>query len=185
MDLSEFGLEEGINEVIAITFFSNGKPNTAPIGVIVEGYKRAKVRLFPSHTRENVERGGRLWINVIWDPMVWVLSTFEDLSEDWFSSLSPPIIRDALAWCEFRCRKVRDGNPAEFELRLRSGDVIERRVRAINRGFNALIEALVCATRLNLNPKLRDRIEDLSALVKKCGDKRTREAFEILLRRIR
>ncbi len=181
---SDFGLGDGINEVIAITFFSDGKPNTAPIGVIVED-GRAKVRLYPSHTRENVERDGRLWVNVVWDPIVWVLATFEDLGEGWFSSLSPPILKGALAWCEFRCHKVKDGNPAEFELGLKDGDVLKRDVKAVNRGFNALIEALVCATRLNTNPKMRDRIEELSVLVRKCGDRRTKEAFEILLRWIR
>ena len=184
MKPSEFGLRDGINEVIAITFFDDGKPNTAPIGVIVDG-ESIRVKLYPSHTRENVERDGRLWINVIWDPIVWVLATFEDLDEGWFSSMSPPILRDALAWCEFECRKVSDKNPAEFELKLRDGGVFRREVRAINRGFNALIEALVCATRLDLNPKLMDRIEELSTLVRKCGDRRTKEAFEILLRKIR
>jgi len=184
MKPSDFGLRDGINEVIAITFFGDGRPNTAPIGVIVED-GRAKVKLYLSHTRENVERDGRLWVNVIWDPIVWVLATFEDLGEGWFSSLSPPILKGALAWCEFECRKVGDENPAEFELKLRDGGVLRREIRAINRGFNALIEALVCATRLDLNPKLMDRIEELSTLVRKCGDRRTKEAFEILLRKIR
>ncbi len=184
MDLSEFGLQEGINETIAITFFEDGRPNTAPVGVVVKDGK-AKVRLYPSHTRNNVEREGRIWINVVWDPIVFALSTFEDLGEEWFESIKPPILRNALAWCEFECVAVGDGNPAEFELRLRDGSVVRREVRAVNRGFNALLEALICATRIETDAGMRSRIRELSRIVEKCGDSRTKEAFEIVLRRIR
>ncbi len=187
MKLSDFGFTDGINEVIAITF--GERVNTAPIGIIVENADSCKAfaRLYRSHTRRNLERNGKLWVNVVYDPIVWTLSSFEDLEESWFESLNPPVIRKALAWCEFECRKVGEGNPAVFELKLVKGEVLRSYPKTVNRGFNALIEALVYATRYlaTKNPKLLEKIEECGVLVRKCGGKSERKAFEIVLRRIR
>ncbi len=187
MKLSDFGFTEGINEVIAVTFSGDGKINTAPIGIIVEdaNSRFARVRLFPSHTRENVESTGRLWANVVFDPIVWVISAFEDLGEDWFESLNPPVIKNSLAWCEFECEKIKEGNPAEFELELEDGGILRASFRAVNRGFNALIEALVHATRYRRDPTTLRKIEECEILVGKCGSRRDKEAFKLLLGFIR
>ncbi len=189
MKLSDFGFTEGINEIIAVTFSRDGKINTAPIGIIVEDANSefAKVRLFYSHTRENVVATRKLWANLTYDPIVWVISTFEDLGEEWFESLNPPVIMNSLAWCEFECEKVRDGNPAEFKLTLKDGAILRKWLRAVNRGFNALIEALVHATRyrINRNPSLLKKIEECRIIVEKCGSRREKEAFKILLNHIR
>jgi len=189
LKLADFGFTEGINEVIAITFSKDGKINTAPIGITVENAnsQHAKIKLYPSHTRRNVEAGSKLWANIIYDPIVWVISAFEDLDEGWFESLNPPIIRDSLAWCEFKCQKVRDNNPAEFKLTLTDGAILRKDLRAVNRGFNALIEALVHATRYRVNrdQSLFQKIKECGVIVDKCGSRREKEAFEILLNYIR
>ncbi len=188
MKLADFGFTEGINEIIAITFGKHGI-NTAPIGIIVDdaNSQYAKVKLYPSHTRRNVEAGSKLWTNVIYDPIIWTISAFEDLSEDWFESLNPPVIRGSLAWCEFECEKVKDGNPAEFKLKLMDGAILRKEFRTVNRGFNALIEALVHATRyvINRDPLLLRKIEECRVIVEKCGSGREKMAFKILLDHIR
>ncbi len=187
MKLSYFGFTDGINEVIAVTF--GECVNTAPVGIIVEDAesREAVARLYPSHTKRNVERNGKLWANVVYDPIVWALSSFEDLDESWFETLDPPVIRNALAWCEFECAKIDEGNPAVFELKLVKGEVLRSYPKTVNRGFNALIEALVHATRYLAtgDQKLLEKIEECGVLIRKCGGRMERKAFEIVLRRIR
>ena len=143
MKLEDFGFTEGINEVIAVTI--GGFINTAPLGIIVENPKgrKAKVRLYPSHTRENVKRGSKIYANVVSDPIIFAISAFEDLTEDYFSSLDPPVLKSALAYCEFEAKLT----GAFAELELVDGRVISKELRAVNRGFYAVIEALVYATR--------------------------------------
>ena len=184
--LRDFGFQEGVNEVIAITF---GRwINTAPIGVIVEDPDgdSALIRLFRNHTRENVERSGKIWVNVNYDPIVWAKSSFEDLDESWFRSLDPPVIKGSVAWCEFTCRKIRSGEPSEFKVKLLRGGVTGCELRPVNRGFNALIEALVYGTRYVYtgDERLLRKIKDLKIIVEKCGGQREREAFVYMLNQI-
>ncbi len=183
----DFGFSDGINEVIAITF--GEWINTAPIGVIVEDEEsdRAVLRLYKSHTRENVERDGRVWINVNYDPIVWAVSSFDDLDEGWFLRINPPVIRGSVAWCELRCRKVKEGEPAEFEAKLVKGEIVGANFRPVNRGFNALIELLVHATRYihSRDEGLLRRIRDLEVVIRKCGGRGEKRALDYVLERIR
>ncbi len=182
--MADFGFTDGINEIIAITF-GDGRINTAPIGIIVEdaGSRFAKARLYPSHTRRNIEAGSKLWANVIYDPIVWAVTAFDDLDEGWFESLDPPIIRGALAWCEFDAKI--EGDFARLEL-LR-GEILRSSIRTVNRGFNALIEALVHATRYRISrdEALWQKIIEYKAIVEKCGSQKEKEAFKILMKAIR
>jgi len=173
--MERFGLFEGINEVIGIT--KGEWINTAPLGIIVKD--RVFVRLYENHTREIIKRTGVLHVNVVHDPVVFVISAFEDLDESWFESLDPPVIRNSESWVKFKA-EIMDGYAT---LQFVEGKVIRRNVRAINRGFNALIEALVHGTRyvLSRNPELRERILYYGRIVQRCGGKREKEAFGLLL----
>ncbi len=175
MMLEDFGFTKGINEVVGITF--GDWINTAPLGVIVEDPKGriARVRVYPSHTRENLKRG-ILYVNVINDPVVFAVSAFDDLKEDWFESLNPPIIKNSLAWCKFEAKLKGDF----AELKLIEGGVVRRDLRAVNRGFNAIIEALVHATRLKENPSLIEKVRYYSEIVRKCGSERELRALEVM-----
>ena len=175
--IEELGLTEGINEVIGITF--GDWINTAPIGVVVrEG--RIFVRLYENHTRTFVERSGKLFVNVVHDPVIFVKASFEDLSEEYFESLDPPVIKGALSWAEFEAKL--EGGIAH--LRLLGGGVVRREIRAVNRGFNALIEALVYATRyVSLGKEeFKEKALEYKGIVEKCGGRREREAFELMER---
>ena len=175
----EFGLEEGINEVIGITIAD--WVNTAPIGVIVD--EGIRVRLFENHTRKFVKKTGILYVNVIHDPVVFVIAAFEDLSEDFFESLEPPIIKNALSWIKFKADLK--GNYAH--LSFIDGGVLRRDCRAVNRGFNAVIEATVHATRYVLNRRkdLLDKIIYYGKIVERCGGKREKEAYKLLMEYIK
>lgn len=141
----------------------------------------ARIKLYKSHTRANIERGASLWINVIFDPLVFVISSFEDLKKDYFESLDPPVVRNSLAWA-----KMETTVKGSFvHLHLVDGGVMDQnfRIRAVNRGFNALIEALVHATRYarSQDEELKNRVHYYGTIVGKCGGKEEKEAFELLM----
>lgn len=173
--IERFGLREGINEVIGVTI--GEWVNTAPLGVIVADDVR--VRLYSNHTKRFVEKTGVLYVNVIHDPVVFVVSAFEDLDEGWFDSLSPPVIRGALAWIKFDA--TLQGNYAL--LSFSDGEVLRREVRAVNRGFSAVIEATVHGTRyvFSGSENLAERIRYYGRIVERCGGKREKEAYRLLL----
>ncbi len=192
--LSDFGLRNGINEVIGVTYGvcdSGNGWNTAPLGIIVEDElgDAAKVRLFRSHTRENVERSGKIYINVVKDPLLFAISAFEDLSMDHFSN--PPVLRKAVAFCEFDAEI--EGSFAK--LTLKSGRVFDEEIRkaglsAVNRGFHAVIEGLVYATRLaNAKGRAKEEIESFVYhywhIVQRCGGEREKKAYEFLMDKLR
>lgn len=173
--LEEFGLREGINEVIGITL--GEWINTAPIGVVVRD--KIFVRLYENHTKEFLKKSGKLYVNVVNDPIIFVKASFEDLSEEYFESLNPPILKSALSWLEFDAKL--EGSIAYLEF-VRGG-VVKREIRAVNRGFNAIIEALVNATRYVYfkREEFKRKALEYRELVEKCGGEKEREAFELML----
>ncbi len=187
MRLRDFGFTDGINEVVAITVNEDGSLNTAPVGIIVDDADdvTARIRLYASHTRRNVERGGDVVVNITRDPMIFVLSAFDDLGAEYFETLSPPILRNSLAWCRFTA-KLR-GSYAY--IKLVEGSVVGSDTRPVNRGFNAVIEALVHATRLRIyrdekaRAELKSRIYYYGEIVEKCGSRAEREAYRLILKK--
>jgi len=178
MKLIEFGFQKGINEVMGITF--GEWINTAPLGIIVDNPEsdRAKVRLYSNHTRKNIERTSRLWINIIHDPVIFAKASFEDLDESYFLNLDPPIIKGSLGWCKMDA-KLRGGFA---DLRLLDAKIIEKEIRTVNRGFNAVIEALVHGTRF-VSLKRDDllvKVEYYLDIAEKCGGDREKRAVEII-----
>jgi len=183
LNLSQFGFTEGINEIIAITKSEDGL-NAAPIGIIVENAngKTAKIKLFPSHTKENIEKGSPLWANINFDPIIFVLAAFEDPSIDYYISVDPPILKGSYAYCEFKCEPEDD----IVNLELINGKVLNLRLRAVNRGFNALIEACIHATRYKLGMEhLKGKIEYYGEIIQKCGSKKEKDAYRLLLKFIK
>lgn len=177
MKLRNFGLRSGINEVIVIT--KSERLNTAPIGIIVEDENSvfAKAKLFPSHTRSNVEKGSFFIANIVGDAVLFALATFEDLGDEYFESVDPPVLKDSLAFCEFEA-SLRGSFAV---LRLVRGRVIRNEIRAVNRGFNAVIEALIFATRLKMNPEFAERIRECYEIIEKCGGEREKMAMRIIM----
>ncbi len=184
MEVKNFGLTEGINEVICVTEGKSdvGNINTAPIGIIVG--ENIYIRLFgKTHTLENLKNGSKLYANVCFDPLIFVISAFKDLSKEYF--LDKFTLKCAYSVLIFE--------PISFEkkenhivctLKFIDGRIINPlNARAFSRGFSAVIEATIIATRLkmiNIN-QISKKIEELGEIVKKCGGKRDKEAFSYIL----
>lgn len=172
-------LQEGINEVIGTTHM-----NAAPMGVILRG-RRYTLALFKgSHTAENIIRDGWFVANLIHDPVIYVESAFGDLPDDAFTTETingTPMHRLAAAeaWVAFRAEVIGESGEAySILLTPLQEEVIVRSIRPVNRGFNAIIEAAVHATRyiMNHDPKLEWLIRHHLALARKCGGEREKEA---------
>jgi hypothetical protein len=168
-------LLEGITETIVTTLSADGRPNAAPMGIVRQGDKML-IRMFPgSCTFRNVTETGHLVANIITDPMIFVISAFEDLDSSYFipQSNMPPVIRDAYAWIYFKAEV--DGT---IRLTPVKSEILKRKVPSFSRGFGAVIDAAVTGTRLHfLGDEGRKRIHEDAVLVEKCGTPRDVEAM--------
>ena len=186
-DLDEFGIYDGISETI-VTTMQGWSPNAAPIGIIRKG-DRVFIRLFKgSITYYNVSSEDYLVANVINDPIIFVRSTFSNLKESDFSFVSVsgrefPVLKDALSWVVFECNNMKMSHEALVaELLPIHAHINRSPVQAPNRGFNAVIEAAVHATRYKLtgDEKYLKLIRAYSAIVSKCGGEREKNAINML-----
>jgi hypothetical protein len=188
IDPGDFGILDGISEVIATTRSESGVPNAAPIGIIRNncshgsnsGGDRICARLFSgSHTRQNVVVTGEIAANTIHDPVLYVESTFGDLDPDMFEypdDVGCPALKHADAWLLFVCEQSKRDL---FELTPVKGVVCNKPIVSVNRGFSAIIESLVHATRYQLkrDPKYLDLIGHYDRIVQVCGGAREKEAI--------
>ncbi len=178
-DPADFGILDGISEVIATTRSDSGIPNAAPIGII-RNRDRLCVQLFSgSHTRQNAARTGKIVANITHDLMMYVECTFEDPGPEAFEypgGMDYPVLKRASAWILFECNQSK-GNM--FELTPIRGVIHDKPMLCINRGKNAVIEALVHATRYRLNGDAQylDLIEHYDRIVQRCGGDREKEAI--------
>jgi len=183
--LASFGIQEGINEVVATTE-QKGVVNAAPLGIMREG-DRISARLFRgSHTYDNVLETGRLVANVTHDAWLIAETALEDLPPEFFMLRDGvPVLKEAEAWCLFSCQAVRL-DVALVGLTLVKGEVLRKDLRAFNRGSCLVVEAAVAATRylaLKSDSYLQELFR-LQRIIKRCGGPREREAMERLMDRI-
>lgn len=183
-DLAEYGIGEGISEVIATTI--NRKPNAAPLG-IHNKEPRLFAKIFSSKTLENIKESGFLVANIIDDPILFVKSAFGDLEESCFDMVfidnkAYPVLKDANAWVLFLCKCRPSKNATQVDLITVEGRVVRKLVIPLNRGFNAVIEAAIHGTRyLALgNKKYLDCIDYYNKIASKCGGERERTAMKLL-----
>lgn len=186
IELENFGIFEGISETIVTT--GKARPNAAPIGIIWKDGKPF-VRVYKgSDTYSNIEKNKALIANISYDPLLFVRSTFGNLDEDEFvmesiEGIKCPALKKALGWILFRCEKIQHGSEALVAwLEPVAGKINNSPLKAPNRGFFAIIEAAVHATRYELTGEdqyLELVLENLK-LAEKCGGKPERDAANLI-----
>ncbi|MDI6888905.1 MAG: DUF447 family protein [Methanocellales archaeon] len=181
MKLRDFGIQDGISEVIATTISPTGKPNAAPIGIISD--KKICARIYPdTHTYSNIQATKKLVANVVSDPLVFVLSALGDLDEKELYIVDEiPVLRCADAWVSFECEKDEQDDTLIY-LHPIKGKVLRKRIWTIRRSTNAIIEATIHATRYlaTKDEKYLKWIAHYEEIVKKCGSMREKEAMKKL-----
>lgn len=189
IDLSEYGISAGISETIVSTGLDT--PNAAPIGIIRKN-KKIFVRIFKgSQTGENLVREGILVANVVYDPLLLVRSTFFDIESSEFDFVDIggkkfPVMKSAISWVAFRCTNLKDTEQTVVSdlIPLGAGfcEANKRAIPAPNRGFNAVLEATVHATRYKLSgeEKYLELIRHYETLASKCGGENEKKAMKLL-----
>lgn len=184
-DPDNFGIYDGICETI-VTTCKGWTPNAAPMGIIRRKDK-LYLRLFKgSATYENVLAEKSLVANITHDPMLFALSTFTNLDDSAFEQTAYEnntiySLKEAESWVAFECINTKITSEALVaELVPIHAHLNECRVKAPNRGFYAVIEACIHATRYHLTgeEKYLKLIKAYGEIVEKCGGDAEKDAFK-------
>lgn len=186
IDTGDFGIHDGISEVIFTTLSKDGKPNAAPIG-LHKKEERLFAMIYNSRTLENILGRPAAAANIVDDPVLFVQSSLCDLEPERFEYVDGfPVLKDALGWILFDCRCKKGEKISLVELSPVDGKINQRKIQPVNRGFNAVIESSIHATRYVVfkEKKYLDSIEYYNTIVKKCGGAREKEAMGMLYKLI-
>ncbi|PSQ48189.1 DUF447 domain-containing protein [Halobacteriales archaeon SW_6_65_15] len=189
-DDSDWPVElRGVTESVVTTLGPNDRWNVAALGLHPpEGESETgdpvTARTWGNtRTRRNFHRQGRGYVQFVRDPLDFVdatLSIFE---------IEDPVLDSADAWVEVTVEQVDSGESdgtrwEEWELRPCDSGIEYETVPTINRGFNAVVEATVAASRLDVDAydqtELRDRLAYFEEVGRKCGNDRVRRALDRL-----
>jgi len=186
IDIKEFGIHEGISETIFTTLSNEGVPNAAPVGLRLKNGKLFAL-MYNSKTLENILSRSAAAANIVDDPVLIVQSALSDIEPDKFEFVDGySVLKNAQGWILFDCRCKKGENITRVDLTPIRGNINYMKIQPINRGFNAVIEAAVHATRYVISGEQRflEHIRYYDTIVKKCGGVRSREAMELLYRLI-
>jgi len=182
IDIEDFGIHEGISEVIFTTISPDDVPNSAPMGLHNRD-GRLFVRIYNSKTQENIIKKPIAAANIVDDPVLFVQSALSDVEPERFEYVEGfPVLKDALGWILFDCKYKKGKNISVVELSPINGKINTQNIKPVNRGFNAVIEASIHATRYVVfrEQKYLEHIEYYNSIVKKCGGAREKEAMDLL-----
>lgn len=192
LELDRYGIWEGINEVIVTTVSSDGKPNAAPIGIIrSEG--KLMVRVYNgSQTYSNIVETRLLAANMVYDPVLFVLSALSDVDDDVFEFIKTdngedfPVIADCNAWMLFEAEYNSENTVLIAELHPVTGTIRQQEIRPVNRAFNAVIEVVILGTRYKVfkNEKYLLQMKSYSNIISKCGGRTEKKAYDLIFRLI-
>lgn len=147
------------------------------------------IRLFKgSKTYQNILAENFLVANVTNDPVLFVKCTFSDIEPDDIETISSPgrefpVLKAAQSWVAFECINTKIAPEALIaELRPVRGHVNSFCPKAPNRGFNAILEATIHATRYKIDgdEKYIKLIKFYEDIINKCGGEREKEALKLL-----
>jgi len=174
---------EGINEVIVTRC-----NNAAPMGIIRKNDSLSMIVFRTSHTAQNIIRDGWIVAHISHDPILFVKTAFEDLSEESFIQelIGNRIIHRLRGIQNWICcnAHIEHTTPDKLFVRLEPIHVNITQVLPIpvHRGLNNIIEATVHATRfiLNEDPELARFIRHHGELVLRCGGEQDKRAMRLL-----
>lgn len=177
---------DGVTETVTTTLGPSGRWNAAALGVQVSESREsiATARTWGrTRTRGNFERRGEGYVQFVDDPVAFVEAALDIDEHD------DPVLDAAAAWARVDVERRDEGIDGgtewvEWALQPVETGVERRTVPTINRGFGAVVEATVWASRLDVEgydeAELRERLEFLGDVVEATGGDRERVAFERL-----
>ncbi|MFB6234622.1 MAG: DUF447 domain-containing protein [Halopenitus sp.] len=175
----------GVTETVVATLGPNDLWNMAALGVHApesgDKAEGATARTYGrTRTRRNFEvRGGGV-VQFTSDPREFVDAALTVREEP------EPVLPGVDAWVEVDATRVDadqqgDTEIVTWELSPVDSEILEERVPTINRGFGAVVDATVAASRLDVpdfdESELLSRLAYFAETVERCGGPREREAF--------
>lgn len=172
----------GVTESVVTTLGPNDRWNVAALGLFAGDPVTART-WGRTRTRRNFEERGGGYVQFVTDPVDFVDAACTVREED------DPLLSSADAWAKIEAEAVDRGSDGdiewvEWELTPVESAIERETVPTTNRGYCAVIEATVAASRLDVpsydSAVLRDRLEYLESVVERCGGPRETAAFDRL-----
>ena len=169
----------GVTESVVATLGPNEKWNFAALGL--HAGERVTARTWGrTRTRRNFHEEEEGVVQFLCDPLVFVESALS------IHERSSPVHPSADAWARISVEHVEEGESGgtewrEWELTPVEMGIENRIVPTTNRGYGAVVEATVAASRLDVEAydtdELRERLDYFAEVVETCGGEREREAM--------
>lgn len=170
---------DGVTETVVATYGPNERWNFAALGVRAGDPATART-WGATRTRRNFREEGEGVVQFIDDPVVFVECALSVLERD------HPTHPAAAAWACVAVEPIENGTAGDTEwidwelVPIESAIEFET-VPTTNRGYGAVIEATVAASRLGVpaydTDELRDRLAFFEGVVETCGGERERAAM--------
>lgn len=196
-DLSSIGMKKGLLYETIITTNNEELPNSAPIGVICKNNSEVVLYLYEgTHTLENIKSNKRFVVNILRDPLIFVLSTIGELSADYFKEYKDSFfINSADAFAVFKVITIKEVEKKddidESKMNVVTAsleDIVinKENVEPLNRAIFAIIESLVYVSRINIvdedtSNEYSKRIKEMSRLVTRVGGMEDKKAMNKIL----
>jgi hypothetical protein len=176
----------GVTESVVTTYGPNDRWNAAALGLLAGGDNGDSVGSVTARTwgntrtRQNFHEHGEGYVQFTSDPVDFVEAACSIREEE------TPILDSSDAWVRVSVEQIDSGEDGGTQWELwRLSPIessVERRVvPTINRGYYAIIEATVAASRLDVSAydtvELRERIAYFESVVERCGGERERTAW--------
>lgn len=195
---------DGVTETVVTTQGPEGRWNVAALGITApdasgareaqsgesdaDGEAAVTARTWGrTRTRRNFEERGGGFVQFTRDPVDFVAAALTVSERD------DPVLDGADAWVRVDVSRRESGTDGgtewvEWALAPRDARVLAERVPTIDRGHNAVVEATVAASRLDVSAYdtdvLLDRLAFFESVVERCGGPREREAFAVLVEQV-
>ncbi|MFP8953216.1 DUF447 domain-containing protein [Natrialbaceae archaeon A-arb3/5] len=170
----------GVTETVVTTLGPNGRWNAAALGVFAGEPVTART-WGTTRTRGNFHRQGEGYVQFVDDPAVFVEAALSVSEHD------EPILDAAAAWTRVTVDRIDSGTDdgtewEQWALSPVEAEIVSETVPTIDRGFNAVVEATVAASRLGVEgydeDRLRARLDHSASVVERAGGPRDRAALE-------
>ncbi|WP_440771119.1 DUF447 domain-containing protein [Natronorubrum sp. DTA28] len=174
----------GVTESIVATLGPNGLWNLAALGLFAadSGDGSITARTWGNtRTRRNFHRQGEGYVLFVDDPVVFADAALSIVEHE------VPVLESAHAWARVSVERIDSGTDdgtdwEQWALRPVESAVEAETVPTVDRGFAAVVEATVAASRLDVagydEDKLRERLAYFAAVVDRAGSPREHEALE-------
>jgi len=168
----------GVTESVIATEGPNGLWNLAALGLHAGDPVTART-YGNTRTRRNFERRGGGVVQFVADPRT-VVDAVLSIREE-----PEPVVPSADAWVEVDATRLDRWTESgttirEWALTPEESEIVREGPTTINRGFAAVVEATVAASRLGVagfdDEELRERLDFLASVVERAGGAREREA---------